>query len=54
MFAVRMGPGISLLQKCSANNLSIDHLLSNTHGPCMYTLSMDPHIHDDRNTITTP
>ena len=53
-YAVCLGSGISQLgclrydwayefpdyKKCSTNNLSIDILISNSHGPSMYTLSI--------------
>ena len=49
-YAVRLGAGISQLndwapgfpayKKCSANDLSIDLLIINSHGQYMYTLSM--------------
>ena len=52
--SVRLGPKISLLKclqyekalefpyykKCSGNNLSIDLIISNSHDPFSYTLSM--------------
>ena len=42
-------------KKCSANNLSIDLLVSNSHGLSMYTLSMHfiiPPIGQDENKIS--